>query len=126
MTRKSSQRHRIDKYSKHSSIIWPVWLNDWVFVYRLSDCGLESCCSHLNFRFRTIFEQGFPSHSGNYRVWSHSEARTWQDKNIQSNGTYREVLKKTLNHLASFDKWFPVRLLTKWLWVIVQLQLLKF
>ena len=34
-----SQMHRTDKYSKHSSIIWkvirPVWINYWVFVYKL-------------------------------------------------------------------------------------------
>ena len=39
--------HRTDKYSQHSSIIWPVWLNGWVFVYELNDCGFESRCSHL-------------------------------------------------------------------------------
>ena len=27
MTRTYSQMHRIDKYSEHSSIIWPVWPN---------------------------------------------------------------------------------------------------
>ena len=32
-----SQMHRTDKYSQHSSIIW-------VFVYKLSDCGLEPHC----------------------------------------------------------------------------------
>ena len=26
---------------------WPVWPNGWVFVYQLSGCGFESCCSHL-------------------------------------------------------------------------------
>ena len=31
----------------HSSIIWPVWLNGWVFVYELSGCGFESSWSHL-------------------------------------------------------------------------------
>ena len=36
-----------DKYLQHSSIIWPVWLNGWVFIYELSGCGLESSCSHL-------------------------------------------------------------------------------
>ena len=36
-----SQMHRTDKYSQHSSIIWPVWLNGWVFVYELSGCGFE-------------------------------------------------------------------------------------
>ena len=28
--------------------------------------------------------QGVPWHSGNCRVWIHSETRTWHDKNIQS------------------------------------------
>ena len=41
---------------------WPVWLNGWVFVYELSGCGFESSCSHLNFKFRTCFEQGVPWH----------------------------------------------------------------
>ena len=26
--------------------IQPNWLNDWVFVYKLSSCGFESCCSY--------------------------------------------------------------------------------
>ena len=42
MTRTYSQMHRTDKYSEHSSIIWPVWLNGWVFVYELSGCGSSS------------------------------------------------------------------------------------
>ena len=33
----------------HCSIIWPVWLNGWVFLYELSGCGFESRCSDLNF-----------------------------------------------------------------------------
>ena len=41
-----SQMHRKYKYSQHSSIIWPVWL-DWLKVrLRLSGCGFESRCSH--------------------------------------------------------------------------------
>ena len=28
--------HHTDKYAQHSLIIWPVWQNDWVFVYELS------------------------------------------------------------------------------------------
>ena len=46
--------------------------------------GFESSYTHLNFRFRACFEQGVPSHSGNYRVWIHSETRTSHDNNIQS------------------------------------------
>ena len=122
MIRTYSQMHYTDKYSQHSSIIWPVWLNGWVFVYELSGCGFESSCSHLNFRFCACFEQGVPWRSGNYRVWIHSETCTWHDKNIQSNAPCRQVLTTQLNHLASLAKWLSVRLWTKWLWVRVQLQ----
>ena len=67
--------------------IWPVWLNGWVFVCKLSCFGFESRCSYLIFRYRDCFEQGVPWHSSNYRVWIHSETRTWNDKNIQSYNT---------------------------------------
>ena len=43
-----SQMHRTDKCSQHSSIIWPVWWNGWVFVYELSGYGFESRCCYLN------------------------------------------------------------------------------
>ena len=61
----------------------------------------ESRCSHLNFRFRACFEQGVPWHSGNYRVWIHSETRTWHDKNIQSKCT---VQISTHNTAQSFGQ----------------------
>ena len=64
MTRTCSQMHRTDKYSQHSSTIWPLWLNGWVFVFELSGCGVKSSCSHLNFKFRACFEQGVSWHSG--------------------------------------------------------------
>ena len=38
---------------------------------------------HLNFRYRACFEEGVPWHSGNYRVYIHSEMRTWHDNNIE-------------------------------------------
>ena len=84
MIKRYNQMHRTDKYSQHSSIIWPVWLNGWVFVYELSGSGFESRCSHLTFRYGACFEQGVPWHSGNCRVWIHSQTRTWHDKKIQS------------------------------------------
>ena len=68
--------------------VWPVspvWPNGWMFVYKLSGCGIESRCSQLNFRYRACFEQEVPWQSGKYRLWIHSETRTWHDKNIQSN-----------------------------------------
>ena len=44
-----------------------------MLVYELSGSGFESSFSHLTFRFRACFEQRVPWHSGNYRVWIHSE-----------------------------------------------------
>ena len=35
--------------NEHSMILpnWPVWLNGWVFLYKLSGCGFESRCCLL-------------------------------------------------------------------------------
>ena len=85
MKRTYSEMDRADNYSEHSSIIWSVQPNGWVFLYQLSGFGFESSCSHLNFRFIACFEQGLPWHSGNYGEWIHSEMRTWYGKNIQPN-----------------------------------------
>ena len=60
-----------------------IWLNGWAFIYELKGCGFKSSCSHLDFRFCAYFEQEVSWHSGNYRVWIHSETRMWHDKNIQ-------------------------------------------
>ena len=32
-----TQMYRTDKYLQYSSIIWLVWLNGWMFIYKLSD-----------------------------------------------------------------------------------------
>ena len=56
MRRTYSEIHCMDKYWQHSSMIWEVGLNGWVFVYKLSGCGLESPYSRLNFRFWAFFE----------------------------------------------------------------------
>ena len=42
----------------HSHLVHRGTLNH--FVYKLSGCGFESSCSHLNFKFRACFEQGVP------------------------------------------------------------------
>ena len=47
--RTHGQMHRTGKYLQHSSIIWPVWLNGWMFTYELSSSGFEFRCSHLLF-----------------------------------------------------------------------------
>ena len=73
-----------------------------MFVYELIGCGFESSCSHLNFRFRSCFEQGVPWHSGNYRVWIHSETRAWHDKTIQLKSV--DIIFKTISLQCSWVK----------------------
>ena len=51
MIKTYNQMHRSDKFSQCSSIIWPVWLNDSVFVYELNGFGFGFRCSHPNFRY---------------------------------------------------------------------------
>ena len=51
---------------KHSSIIWSVWLNGWVFVCKLRGCGFESHCSLLKLQTCACLEQGDPWYLGNY------------------------------------------------------------
>ena len=119
------EMHRTDKYSQHSSIIWSVGRNSWVFVYELGGCGLVSCCSRLKFRYRDCFEQEVLWDSGHYRMWIHSEMRTGHDKNKQSNLLYIWAITTQVNLLVSLAKWLSVLLPTKWLWVRVSLQSLK-
>ena len=126
MARTYSQIHRTDKYSQHSSTICPVWLNGWVLVYELSGCGFESNCNHFNFRFRACFEQGVPWHSSNYRVWIHSETRTWHDKNLQTfnlvNFTGKHLQRRCF--LVKFTKFLRVPFLQNtscgWFWWITR------
>ena len=89
MTRIYCQMHSRDKYLEHSSIIRPVWLNGWVFLYELSGSGFETSYSHFNFKFGACFEQRILWHSDIYIVWIHSETGTWHDSNIQSNAPDR-------------------------------------
>ena len=65
-----SQMHHTDKYWQHSSIIWPVWLNVWMFDYELSGCGFVSRCSHNNIQFSFVLysiRNRFDSHT--YSSW---------------------------------------------------------
>ena len=59
-----SQIHRADKYSQHSSIIFPVCLNGSVFLIVQSGCEFEHRCFLLSFRYCTCNEEGVPRHSG--------------------------------------------------------------
>ena len=125
MIKTNSQMHRTDKYSLLRWIISSVWSNGSMFVYELCGCGLKTRCSDLNFEYPPCFEQGTSWLSNKYRVWIHSEMRTWHNNNIQSNAPYICVLATQVNHLVSLAKWLSVLLQTKWLWVPVFFQSLK-
>ena len=108
MIKTYSQMHCTDKHLQHSSIICPV------SAYKLGCWRLESFwVNHLKLRYEACFEQVVPWNSSKYRVWIHSETRTWHDKNIQSNAPYRKVLATRVSALASLAKLFNVCLGTK-------------
>ena len=66
-------------------------------------------CKRTLERFRTCFEQGVPWHSDNYRMWIHSESRTWHNKNIQSfNMLFIFCQFIHLGHLKDILSWFTV------------------
>ena len=59
---KHIQIHRPNKYSQHSSIIWPVWLTGSVFVYELSYSVFKFRGCHSNFYDNFLkFEMEFVS-----------------------------------------------------------------
>ena len=68
----------LNTWKQNSNGIWshnhlvlkrtPVWLNGWVLVYKLSDCGSESDCCHLNFRYRACFDHRVPWHSWSFPI----------------------------------------------------------
>ena len=50
-----SQMYHTYKYSQQSCIILPAWLNGWRFVHKLSGCGFEFHCCHLDNFYLVIF-----------------------------------------------------------------------
>ena len=68
---------RTTYFLNEHSTIRPNWPNHWALFWVLISMVDFNVCSCLT-------TYAFPWHSGNYRVWIHSETRTWHDKNIQS------------------------------------------
>ena len=116
-----NQMHHTSKHSKHNSINCPVRQNGWVFLCKISGSGLESCCSHLKFRYRVYFEKG---------VLDIQETREcgFTLKCVRNMiQRYSRLQRADKNfYLTSLVKWLSVCLQTKLLWVRVPLQSLKF
>ena len=64
-----SQLHHTNKYSQHSSIIWPVWLNGRVFIYKLSGYGFESHYCHLPSDMAPALSKEFLDIQASYSMW---------------------------------------------------------
>ena len=85
---KYSQLNPVDKHSQQISFIWSVWLNGLVLVFEHSGRGFGSRSCHLNVRYHIYFKEGLHWHSGNYRVYIHSETSTWWDSNMEWNASH--------------------------------------
>ena len=54
-----------------------------------------------------------------------SETSKWNEKNIQSNAPYKQVLRTKLNRFTTLPKWLSVCLQAMWFWVRVYMQSFK-
>ena len=93
-------------------------------ILSFSQETVKKYCNFINFRFCACFEQGVPWHSGNYRVWIHSETCTWHENNTQShchsefkfNGVYsRNILLEIKDgaYVANLDEFKSIG--TRWI-----------
>ena len=93
-------KHVCDLTKKHAAnctieinthlIIWLIWLNGWVFVYELSDCGFHSRCSHWTVLYRACFKQGVSSYTGAYRVQFHCKRVCGMTKNTLCSAKHKK------------------------------------
>ena len=84
------------------SIIWPVWLNGWVFVFELNGCGSESICTSLISKsFLTIANSGVEIRILSILGENYKLSKKWLHKN--GNGAWRSF-ELTLLH-QGFDFW---------------------
>ena len=114
-----------DKFSQHSSIIWPFWLNGWVFIYEVSGCGFESRCSYLNFRYHICFKQGVRWHSGNCGfTLKHICNMIITYSQLHHTGKFSQ--HSSIIWPVWLNCWVFVFKLTMWLWVEILLHHQKF
>ena len=98
-------------YSRHRSIIWPVWPNGWVFVYELSGCGFESSCSHLNLDFAPASSKDFLDIQGTIecrftlkRVLDMIRTYSQNSRHLE-NETFVLQSKKKIHHILRAILW---------------------
>ena len=90
-----------------------IWLNGWIFVYKLSGCEFESRFCHLNVRYRACFEEGVPWHLGNCEcrltlkwvrdiIITYSQIKEWLNKN--NSISLLSFKKKTDKSLCNLER----------------------
>ena len=95
MIRTYSQMHRTDKYSQHSSIIRPAWLNGWAFVYKLlSGFGFEFRCSHDKSIYRYFLEANFVGVNRLFVLAYTNEAEDFKRFKTQRHYLSKDIIKK--------------------------------
>ena len=86
--------HCTDKYSQHSSMIWPVWLNSRVSVHELIGCGCGSRCCQLsqdNSR-KVTFNIGLAGTIVKVKISSLNSLQALQTKYFYRKGVFCELL----------------------------------
>ena len=112
--------------SCHSSIIWSVWLNRWVFVNELSGCGFEFRSNQTSDVAPASSKEYYDIHAKIQAVECGFTLKLVSDMKITYSQTHHTDKYSTqLNHLASLAKWLNVGLQTKWLQFQIPLLLLK-
>ena len=88
-----------------------------MFVYELSGCGFESCCSHLNFRYCPVSSKEFLDIQ--VTIECRFLLKCVRDMIRKEDTSICTVQISTHNTVQSFrqlSKWLSVHLRTKWLW----------
>ena len=75
-----------------------VRVSEWIHTLQLPECKGTPCSKQERY-LKFVYElsgcgtQVTKWHSGNHRVWIHSEIRTWHDKNLQYSSCFAVVLR---------------------------------
>ena len=113
--------HCTDKYSQHSSIIWPVWLNGWVFVYELSGCGFKSSCSHYRYLLHCCRNKQTPEWTLHSTPWYCNPKRLIHQQLTYNWRELTNVWSRTSqSHKQHMDNvYLKARWICKYIWIYV-------
>ena len=106
-----------NRIQTHNHLVGKRTLNHFAKLTKWLACVVSTYLYgiHLNFRYRACFKEGVPWHSGNYRVYVHSEMHTWHNNNIQGL-LFQGVIKIVTTMicycycLIAYGKWGPIML----------------